>query len=120
MKAKSIKGRSLNEIKTGLEKSISDGFKPTLAFVFLSVNQDRRSITALFDAEKISIYGITTHGEFIDEESEMGTIVILLLDLNKNYFHIYLEEYPEKNYREVAKRVALQAKEKFPRPAFFI
>ena len=89
MKAKSIKGRSLNEIKTGLEKSISDGFKPTLAFVFLSVNQDRRSITALFDAEKISIYGITTHGEFIDEESEMGTIVILLLDLNKNYFHIY-------------------------------
>lgn len=120
MKAKAIKGRSSEEIKSALQLSMGDGFKPTIAFVFLSVNQDRAGITSLLDSENIRIYGITTHGEFIDEESEMGTIAILLLDLNKDYFEIYLEEYPQKNYREVAKNIAQKAKERFPRPAFFI
>jgi len=40
MKAKSIKGTSAEEIKTALQQSMSDGYQPTLAFVFLSVKQD--------------------------------------------------------------------------------
>ncbi len=34
MKAKSIKGKSTEEIKTALEQSMTDGFKPTLAICF--------------------------------------------------------------------------------------
>ena len=34
MKAKSIKGKSPEEIKAALEQSMADGFKPTLAIVF--------------------------------------------------------------------------------------
>jgi hypothetical protein len=40
--------------------------------------------------------------------------------MNKDYFEIYFEEYPEKNYREVSKRIAQKAKAKFPLPAFLI
>ena len=35
MKAKSIKGKSSEEIKSALQQSMADGFKPTLAIVFL-------------------------------------------------------------------------------------
>ncbi|MBL0306481.1 MAG: hypothetical protein IPQ25_10740 [Chitinophagaceae bacterium] len=44
MKAKSIKGNSTEEIQSGLRESMADGFKPTIAIVFISVKQDREAI----------------------------------------------------------------------------
>jgi len=120
MKAKSIKGRSTEEVKSELEKAMADGFKPTLAICFISKSQDRKAIISLLDAEGISVYGCTTNGEFIDEETEKGSAAILLLDMNKDYFEIYFEEYPEKNYRDVAANIARKAKTKFATPAFLI
>src|SRR5450631_205834 len=120
MKAKSIKGKSTEEIKTALEQSMSNGFKPTLAISFISKRQDRMAISSLFDAAGIAVFGCTTNGEFIDEETEKGSAAILLLDMNKDHFQIYFEEYPEKNYRAVAKAIAQKASEKFSTPAFLI
>jgi hypothetical protein len=120
MKAKSIKVKSPEEIKTVLENSMVDDFKPTLAIVFLSVSQDRKAICEVLDAHGISIFGATTSGEFIDEETEKGSTVMLLLDMNKEHFQIYLDEYPEKNYRETAAGIAKKAKAKFSKPAFLI
>ncbi|MEO5946496.1 MAG: FIST N-terminal domain-containing protein [Chitinophagaceae bacterium] len=120
MKAKSIKGKSTEEIKTGLEKTMTDGFQPTLAICFISKSLDRTAITNLLDAESISVFGCTTNGEFTDEEPEKGSAAILLLEMSKDYFQIYFEEYPEKNYREVSKAIAQKAKAKFAQPAFLI
>ena len=120
MKAKSIKGKSTEEIKSALEQSIADGFKPTLAICFISKSQDRKSISELLDAKGISIFGCTTNGEFIDEVTEKGSAAILLLDMNRDHFQIYFEEYPAGNYREVAKDIAQRASEKFPTPAFLL
>ena len=120
MKVKSIKGNSLDEIKNALQQSMADGYQPTLAIVFISVKQDRTAICKLLDEAGIAVFGCTTNGEFIDEVTEKGSIAILLLDINKNYFQIYFEEYPQKNYREVTNRIAQKAKETFANPAFFI
>lgn len=120
MKAKSIKGNSIDEIKNALQQSMADGYQPTLAIVFISVKQDRTAICKLLDEAGIAVFGCTTNGEFIDEVTEKGSIAILLLDINKNYFQIYFEEYPQKNYREVTNRIAQKAKETFANPAFFI
>jgi hypothetical protein len=120
MKAKSIKGKSPEEIKSALEISMADGFKPTLAIVFLSVSQDRKAICNQLNALGIAIFGATTSGEFIDEETEKGTAVMLLLDIKKDYFQIYLDEYPEKNYRETARDIARKAMTKYAKPAFLI
>ena len=120
MKAKSIKGKSTEEVKTALSKSMTDGFKPTLAIVFLSVSQDRKAICELLDARDIAIFGATTSGEFIDEVTEKGTTVMLLLDMKKDHFQIYFDEYPEKNYRETASGIAKKAKTLFSTPAFLI
>ena len=120
MNAKSIKGKSFEEVKAALKQSMEDGFKPTLAICFISKSLDRTVITNLLDASGISVFGCTTNGEFIDEETEKGSAAILLLDINKDYFEIYFEDYPEKNYREVSKGIAQKAKAKFPLPAFLI
>lgn len=120
MQAKSIKGKSTEEIKTALEQSMANGFTPTLAIVFLSSSQNRSEISKVLDETGIAIYGATTNGEFIDEETEKGSVAILLLDINKEYFRVYFEEYPEKNYRDVAKSIARKAKDAFEKPAFLI
>ncbi|MFD1314645.1 FIST signal transduction protein [Namhaeicola litoreus] len=120
MKAKSIKGKTTEEINTALLKSMEDGFRPTLALCFISKNQDRKAISALLDAESISIFGCTTNGEFIDEQTEKGSAAILLLEMDNDYFTVYFEEYPDKNYREIAQDIAKRAAKKFSKPAFLL
>jgi len=57
MKAKSIKGKSTEEIQSALQQSMSDDFKPTLVIVFVSVKQDRNSIQKIFSEADIAIFG---------------------------------------------------------------
>jgi hypothetical protein len=120
MKAKSIKGKSPEEIKTALKESMSDGFKPTLAIVFLSVSQDRNAVCEILDKEGISIYGATTNGEFIDEDLGKDSIAIMLLNMKKEYFFVSLEEFPDRNFRKVTQSISKKALEKFKHPAFII
>ena len=120
MKAKSIKGKSRDEILSALEESMSDGFKPSLAVVFLSVSQDRQAIIKILDNAGIKIFGATTNGEFTDENPEKHSVAILLMDMNPNHFSILLTAYPEKNYREVAGTIAAKAKQLYRHPAFLI
>ena len=120
MKAKSITGKSPDEIKAVLQESMADGFKPTLAIVFLSISQDRKAIRTILDNEDIRIYGSTTHGEFTEHGITEKSIAILLLDVHPDHFTILFEEYPEKNYREVTQAVAHQALNKFAHPAFLV
>jgi len=120
MKAKSIKGKSTEEIKAALAQSMADGFKPTLAVVFLSVSQDRKALSKILDDAGIKIFGATTNGEFIDENPEKHSVAILLMDMSPDHFVILTAEYPEKNYREVARALAVKAKKLFQHPAFLI
>ncbi len=120
MKAKAIKGKSKEEIKSALQSCMADGFKPTLAIVFLSVSQERTAVSNMLDEKNITIFGATASGEFIDEEAEKNSTVVLLLDMKKEHFQLYLDEFPENNYREIAAAIAQKAKSKFSKPAFLI
>ena len=120
MKAKSIKGKSTAEIMTALEQSMADGFKPTLAIVFLSLRQDRNAICKILDSAGIAIFGATTNGEFIDEDLGKESVAILLLDMNRDHFSILFDEFPEKNYREVASALAKQALVNITNPSFLV
>ena len=120
MKAKSIKGRSVAEIKTALAESMADGFKPTLAIVFLSVAQDRNAVCTILDEAGIAIFGSTTNGEFIDEETETGSVAILLLDIKKEHFRIHSAEFQPDNYRQKATTVARKVRMDFEKAAFLL
>ena len=65
MTAKSIKGKSTEEIELALQQSMADDFQPTLAIVFVSVKQDREAISRLLKEKGIQVFGATTAGEFL-------------------------------------------------------
>lgn len=120
MIAKSIKGKSPEEIITALEQSMADGFKPTLAFVFISIKHDIVALSDVLDQHEIQIFGATTGGEFIDGDIGAGTIAILLVDMNPGHFMLLLDDYSDNDPTELAKDLAARAKSKFENPAFIL
>jgi hypothetical protein len=120
MTAKSIKGKSTEEIELALQQSMADDFQPTLAIVFVSVKQDREAISRLLKEKGIQVFGATTAGEFINGEIETGGIVMLLLDMNPAYFKIEFVETSQETGFEDAKKLGITGKETFTNPAFII
>lgn len=120
MQAKSIKANSTTEIKVALQQSMADGYKPTLAIVFISIKQDINAVCEMLDQQDISIFGATSSGEFIDEEISEQGIVILLMDMKKTDFIILKESYEGREMTEVARTMGLQALTHFKNPSFLI
>ncbi len=120
MKAKSIKGKSIEEVQDALQQSIADEFKPTLAFVFLSKLEDIDGIAAIIDAKGISIFGASTSDKFTDEGIEPEGIVVLLLDINIADFKIVLKDFQTASVYESACEVGQLGKDAFKNPAFII
>jgi hypothetical protein len=120
MKAKSIKGKSPEEIKKALAECLADGFKPTLAIVFLSVKLDRDSICKIFDEKGITIFGSTAAGEFINGELEKESAAILLLDMDKNNFLIHIEERSGKSKLRTAAEIGKKGLDRFSNPAYLV
>lgn len=120
MKAKSIKGKSTEEIRSELSYCMADGFKPTLACVFISIKQDVDAVSNLLDQQDIQIFGATTGGEFIDGDIGAGTIAILLLEMNPEHFLLLIDDYSDSDPNELAKEMAARAKSQFENPAFIL
>lgn len=120
MIAKSIQGRSTEEIKDLLDANMQDGFRPTLAIVFISSKQDHVPIVQLLNEANISIFGATTNGEFINGDTQTGSIAILLMDINREFFTIINEEYEDMQFRKHANSVASKAMTRFEKPTFML
>jgi hypothetical protein len=120
MKAKSIKGNSPDEIEVALQESMADGFKPTLALVFISVKQDIASIISILDRKNIQIFGATTGGEISGSDISHEAISILLMDMEPANFRILHDDYAGSDVVEVAKAMTEQAMTTFARPAFLL
>ncbi|HKJ42249.1 MAG TPA: FIST N-terminal domain-containing protein [Sunxiuqinia sp.] len=120
MKAKSIKGKSPEEIQTQVDKCMEDGFKPTLAIVFSSISQDWEGICELLDSEGLTVFGATTNGEFVDDERDRDSTAIMLLDITPDYFTLFFDEFQDENFRETAEQIAKKSLAAFQKPAFLI
>ncbi|NQU51761.1 MAG: FIST C-terminal domain-containing protein [Bacteroidetes bacterium] len=120
MKAKSIKGKSPEEITSFLSACISDGFKPTLAFVFISIEQDRKPIISILDKEEIAIFGATTVGEFTEGGVDTGSIVLLLLDINPDTFKIAIRDHTDGSAINSGRYIGNVGLAAYDQPAFII
>lgn len=118
MKAKSISGNSPAQIKNAIEHSLSDGFRPTLGIVFISIKQDRQAVCDILTAFDIDIIGATSSGEFIDGHQSEGEIVIMLFDIPRDDYAILLEDIADRSVEETVSNLGNRALEKFKRPAF--
>lgn len=120
MKAKSINGKSIEEIKSALDRCIADGYKPTLAFAFLTAVEDIDAVTAMLDAENMTIFGASTSEKFSDKGLEPDGIVVLLLDMNPAHFKVVLKNYDSASVFECAAEVGATGKNSFDNPGFII
>jgi hypothetical protein len=120
MKARTIKGKSTGEIQSALKESLADGFKPTLAIVFISIKQDRDAVCNLLHEEGLSIFGATTSGEFISSEISEGGIAIMLLDINPAFFKVLFFETADSSALEISKQLGIEGMKIFHNPAFII
>ncbi len=120
MKAKSIKGKSAEEIKSVLQESMADGFKPTLAIVFISIKQDRTAVCNILQSEGIDVFGATSCGEFINGHQTEGEIAVLLLDLPREAFTILIEEIGNRAIENVSTALAKASLQKFPNPSLIL
>lgn len=120
MKAKTITGNSTEEISIALRKTMADGYKPTLAIVFISIKQDRKAVCEILNLEGIDIFGATSCGEFINGHQSEGEIAILLLDINRIYYNILFETIGDRTLQDAAAQLAQSALEKFDNPAMLV
>lgn len=120
MRAKSIKGKSAEEIKIALQQSRADGFVATLAVVFISVKQDRKVVCELLVREGIDVFGTTSCGEFTDGFQSEGCIAVLLLDVSRSLFSIIFEEAVSRSIAEAAKALSEKAKQRFENPSLIL
>lgn len=120
MKSKTIKGASVQELKTALAGATSDGYKPTLAIVFASIAQDLEGINNLLTDHGIDSYGVTTAGEFINKEIEENSAVMMLMDMKRSNYNIIPMETGDKDILALATDTANQAKSSFSNPAFIV
>ena len=120
MKARSIKGTSPEEIKSELIASVEDGFIPTLAIIFISVKQERKAVIDLLTEYNIDVIGATSSGEFINGHQSEGEIVVLLLDIPKDYYTILFEDIGSRSIEESANNLVKAAFTTFDKPAFIL
>lgn len=98
MNSKTLQATSTAELNQKLTASINDNFKPTLGLVFNSIEKDIHSIQTVFNSFNIEIVGCTTAGEIIDHELLEESIVVLLLDINPNYYKIHFIQHEGSPY----------------------
>ncbi len=120
MQAKSISGSSAADIQTALAKSMADGFRPTIAIVFISIKQDRGAVCEILKKENITILGATSSGEFINGYQSQGEMAILLLDISKKDFCILFEDTHGKEVVPAAQKAAADAMAAFSNPALIL
>jgi hypothetical protein len=120
MKAKSIKGKSSEEIKSALAESMADGFNPTLAIVFISIKQDREIVREILKKNNIDILGATSSGEFVDGHQSQGEIAILLLDIDRKDYCILFESTKGNDIVTAAEIAGKLALSKFARPGLIL
>ncbi len=105
---------------TAFQHCLSDGFKPTLAFVFISIKHQRDELVSLLDHHDIQIFGVTSSGEISDGEILHESISILLMDMIRSNFTILLEEYGNTDPVELAGALTKHAIQLYKNPAFII
>jgi len=120
MKAKSIKANSLEEFQNTLNDSKGDGFQPTLAFTFVTAQQDWSAVRDQLHNNGIKIFGATTDTQYTNEGVQKDGIALLLLDLDPRYFDVFITDIEPQSASEAGNQIGESGLKSFTNPAFII
>jgi hypothetical protein len=127
MQAKSIKGKTPEEIQTALDQCMAgarlpngQGFKPTLAIILVSNVEDAELIRSIFRKQDIAIFGVTAPHNFTEQGITEGHITVMLLDIKPDHFKIVLNDYQGSSAYEAGYNAGIFGKNAFANPSFII
>lgn len=120
MKAKSVKVSTVEEAEQAVQECLSDGYRPTLAIVFMTYTKDYEALSKMLDANGMQVFGSTSSGEFIDEEIGEESIALMLLDLDPSHFKLHFQETGDQTDYEISKKLGAEGKNTFENATFII
>ncbi len=120
MNAKTIKGKSPEEIQQALKQYMENDFKPSLAIIFLTNIENADSLRSVFNTNNIEIFGVSTSQKFTEHGMEDDDIVVLLMDISTDNFRIVLKDYDEDSAYDAAHQVGEAGVQAFKNPGFII
>ncbi len=123
MKNMIINAYSIDSLLKKIEMAIRDGFNPSVAFIYSSIQHNIKKMVVGLEKYKFIVMGSTTAGEIFANENlgvnEVdGTIVAMLLDINPTALAFKFSSLEnETSYFQMGKNIGIWAKYKFKNPA---
>ena len=111
MRHKLINSTSIETLLNEIEITLAQSFTPTLAFIYISVNYDIKSLLKKLSKYDFLVVGVTTVGE-IYANSTLGvnckdkTITCMLTNLEKSAFKLKVQKKEEQLEYEIGKKIA--------------
>ena len=119
MHTQTITAMSPSDLQEQIQASKTTDFKPTLGYLFGSIEHDLNQISQIFDTEDIDLFGCSSAGEILNEEVYEKSIVCVLSDLNRDFYKIVTKASKGKVY-QASFDIGLEATEAFANPAVLI
>jgi len=111
MKHKLINSTSIGTLLNEIDITLAKSFTPTLAFIYISVTYDIKSLVKKLGKYDFLVLGATTVGE-IYANSKLGvnckdkTITCMLTNLDKHSFKIKVKKKEKQSEYEMGKKIA--------------
>ena len=120
MRSMSFHVSSLEELKNHLENLSDDQIEATFAIVFCSVVHDLTAIGKLFTDHNIQLAGATSAGEICNSEIQETGIVVMLMEMKKEWYQVHFSETQEKTTYQIACEAGVKARECYDNPAMIV
>lgn len=120
MKVKLIQADLIEELKDELAEICNSNFIPTVAVVFASVKHNLHEISELFNKYNIALFGGSSSGEIIQDETYEESIAVMLLDIKKENFDIFIKSKNSGTIKDTAEQARIYALEKFENPGIIV
>ena len=120
MRSQSLLCQSLLHLRQKLESITQNGFFPTLAIVFSSSKHDLNELVRIFDEKGIDLVGCSTAGEIVDDSLAEESIAVLLLDMNREFYHIKTTSFELYEVYEKSLEVGVFTKQLFESPGMLL
>ena len=88
MKPYAFSAASIDQLEPGIKDYVAQGFTPTLALVFSSVDHNLEEIRKIFANHNIDIFGGSSCGEIVNGRVLEKSISVMLLDIDRRNYSV--------------------------------
>ena len=120
MRARSYSCPSISVFRKTVEDCFADGFSPSLAIVLTSTGHDIAAVGEICKQHQIDLVGCTTAGEIVDAQLLEGSLALLLLEVDPNYYQISSFEHGGQDVYSGALKMGKSVTDQFNNPALIL